>query len=54
MKRSKHCLTAMAWNTRSKEDSMNPWHLVWIVPLSGAVGAFLMALIAGGTQYDKS
>jgi hypothetical protein len=25
---------------------MNPWHLIWIIPLSGGLGAFCMALIA--------
>lgn len=29
---------------------MNPLHLLWIVPLAGAVGAFLMAIIAGGDR----
>lgn len=27
---------------------MNPWHLMWIIPLSGGFGAFIMAVIAGG------
>lgn len=32
---------------------MNPLHLIWIVPLSGGFGAFVMAIIAGGTRYDE-
>ena len=32
---------------------MNPLHLIWIVPLAMSVGAFMMAIIAGGTRYDK-
>ena len=31
---------------------MNPLHLIWIVPLAGAVGAFMMAVLIGGTRYD--
>lgn len=27
---------------------MNTWHLLWIIPTSMSVGAFLMAIIAGG------
>jgi hypothetical protein len=29
------------------------WHLIWIVPLAGGVGAFMMAIIAGGTRRDE-
>ena len=25
---------------------INAWHLLWIIPLSGAAGAFFMALVA--------
>lgn len=36
---------------------MNPLHLLWIIPLAGGVGAFVMALIAGGDcdppHYDE-
>lgn len=32
---------------------MNPLHLLWIVPLSMAIGAFMMAIVAGGTRYDE-
>jgi hypothetical protein len=27
---------------------MNPWHLLWIVPLSVSIGAFLMAIVKVG------
>ena len=29
------------------------WHLIWIVPLSMTVGAFLTAVLIGGTRHDK-
>ena len=32
---------------------MNPLHLLWIVPLSMGIGAFVMAIVAGGTRHDK-
>lgn len=32
---------------------MNPLHLIWMLPLAMATGAFLMAVVAGGTRYDK-
>ena len=31
---------------------MNPLHLLWIVPLSAALGMFLMALLVAGRD-DK-
>jgi hypothetical protein len=37
---------------------MNPLHLLWIVPLSATVGAFVMGIIVGGNReehwYDKT
>lgn len=27
---------------------MDPWHLLWIIPLAASAGAFCMALLAGG------
>lgn len=27
---------------------ISAWHLLWIVPLSASVGAFLMAILRGG------
>ena len=27
---------------------MNPWHLLWIIPLSAAFGVFFMAMLQGG------
>jgi hypothetical protein len=27
---------------------MNPWHLIWIIPLSAAVGFFWAAILAAG------
>ena len=32
---------------------MNHLHLLWIIPLAGGMGAFIMAVIAGGTRYDE-
>lgn len=32
---------------------MNPWHLAWIIPASLFVGAFVTAVLVGGTKYDK-
>lgn len=32
---------------------MNPLHLLWIMPISMGIGAFVMAIVAGGTRYDK-
>jgi len=32
---------------------MSPWHLLWIVPLALTVGAFLEAVLIGGTRYDE-
>lgn len=29
---------------------MNPLHLLWIVPLSAAAGAFLMGIVIGGSR----
>lgn len=29
---------------------INALHLLWIIPLSGGAGVFLMAIIAGGTR----
>jgi hypothetical protein len=29
---------------------MNPWHLLWIIPLSMTVGAFMACVLIGGTQ----
>lgn len=31
---------------------MNPLHLLWIIPLSAAVGAFLMGIVAGGSREE--
>ena len=31
---------------------MNPLHLFWIVPLFMTVGAFITAVLIGGTKYD--
>jgi hypothetical protein len=37
---------------------MNPWHLIWIVPLAASFGAFVMAIFSGGDcdpdWYDDS
>lgn len=27
---------------------ISAWHLLWIIPLAGSFGAFIMALFAGG------
>lgn len=32
---------------------MNPWQLLWIVPLAMTFGAVIMGIIAGGTRYDQ-
>lgn len=32
---------------------MNALNLLWIVPLSMAIGAFMMAIVAGGTRHDE-
>lgn len=29
---------------------MNPINLLWIIPLSASIGAFLMAVLIGGTH----
>lgn len=29
---------------------MSVWHLIWIIPLSMAAGAFCMALVAAGKR----
>lgn len=31
---------------------MNPLHLFWVVPLFMTVGAFITAVLIGGTKYD--
>ncbi len=31
---------------------MNVWHLCWIVPVAGSLGAFLMALMTAGAEND--
>lgn len=31
---------------------MNPLHLLWIIPLSGGVGVFIMAIFAGGRSEE--
>lgn len=31
---------------------MNALHLLWIVPLSGGLGAFIMAIFVGGARDD--
>lgn len=31
---------------------MSAWHLIWIVPISATVGAFLMGLVAGRRDDD--
>ena len=37
---------------------MDPLHLLWIIPLSATVGAFLMGIVAGGNRkeyrYDET
>lgn len=32
---------------------MNPLHLIWILPLAASLGAFLMAVLIGGTGHDQ-
>lgn len=32
---------------------MNPLHLIWMLPLAMAAGAFLMAVLIGGTDHDQ-
>ena len=32
---------------------MSALHLLWIVPISMAIGAFITALLVGGTRHDK-
>lgn len=32
---------------------ISAWHLLWIVPLSGGVGVFIMAIFAGSRVYDE-
>lgn len=31
---------------------ISAWHLLWIVPISATVGAFLMGLVAGRKRDD--
>lgn len=31
---------------------MSGWHLMWIVPVSMAVGVFLLAILKGGTDNN--
>jgi hypothetical protein len=33
-----------------EEANMNPINLLWIIPLSASIGAFLMAVLIGGTH----
>lgn len=33
---------------------MNPLHLLWIIPLSAGLGAFAVALCAGGDDERES
>jgi len=32
---------------------MNPWHLVWIIPLSASVGCVISALLIAAGQGDE-
>lgn len=32
---------------------MSGWHLMWIVPVSMAVGVIMLSILKGGTDYDK-
>jgi len=32
---------------------MNPWHLIWIIPLSAAVGFFWAAILAAGRDVSQ-
>ena len=31
---------------------VNPWHLLWIVPLSVFLGMFVASLLGAGDDYD--
>lgn len=31
---------------------MNPFHLLWIIPLAGGLGAFMMALFAVNALHE--
>jgi len=43
------CVLCPAVMVRQGEgETMNPLHLLWIVPVSASVGAFLMAILKGG------
>ncbi len=33
---------------------MNPWHLLWIIPLSACVGFMFAAILAAGGEADRA